>query len=235
MQKIHFNSKYHNILTKEFLYKEYIINKKSSYQIAKEIGCGRDTVWKYLKKFNIKLRSTGGNSKNQIASNYIDGRCSKIYYCIDCLKKGIKTKICYRTAIYGKSRCYSCASKSKWQNKEYRDNTRKRIFEALYLSPNNPEKLLIKLLNKILPKQYTFVGDGKLIVGGFCPDFVNKDNNKIIEMFGDYWHNLPDWSKRDKRRKIAYKKLGYKTLIIWEHELKDIEEIKERILEFNSV
>jgi very-short-patch-repair endonuclease len=59
-----------------------------------------------------------------------------------------------------------------------------------------------------------FVGDRSLIIKGFNPDFINKKQKKIIEMFGDYWHNLPDWRKRDKRKLRIYKKLGYKVLII---------------------
>ena len=108
------------------------------------------------------------------------------------------------------------------------------MFKGRKLSPNNPEKLLIKLLNKILPKTYKFVGNGKLIVGCFCPDFVNKDNNKIIEFYGDYWHDKTEQKQRDKRRKIAYKKFGYKTLIIWEKELKDLNKVKENILKFDK-
>jgi len=37
MKKIHGNSKYHNILTKKFLIKEYIKNKKTLEQIAKKV------------------------------------------------------------------------------------------------------------------------------------------------------------------------------------------------------
>ena len=53
-------------------------------------------------------------------------------------------------------------------------------------------------------------------------------------MYGNFWHNRPDAIKRDKRRLIAYKKYGYKTLIIWEHELKDLNKVKEKVLEFNK-
>lgn len=49
---------YSNILTKQFLYKEYIINKKSTIQIAKEVGCTPQTVLNYLKIFNIESRTS---------------------------------------------------------------------------------------------------------------------------------------------------------------------------------
>ena len=56
---------------------------------------------------------------------------------------------------------------------------------------------------------------------------------KIIEMYGDYWHNRPDWGKRDERRLKTYKKLGYQTLIIWEHELKDLEKLRTKVMRFH--
>lgn len=102
------------------------------------------------------------------------------------------------------------------------------------IAPNKPETYLIKLLNKLLPKEYKFVGDGKFFIFGFNPDFVNcNGQKKIIEMFGDYWHNRTDAKKRDILRLIAYKNYGYKTLIIWEHELKNLEKVTNKIKEFN--
>lgn len=35
---------------------------------------------------------------------------------------------------------------------------------------------------------FTFVGDGKVIIGGKNPDFINEKNKKLIEVYGDYWH-----------------------------------------------
>ena len=43
-------------ITKGFLIKEYIINKKSMNQIADEIGCSSFSIFKYLKINNIKTR-----------------------------------------------------------------------------------------------------------------------------------------------------------------------------------
>jgi hypothetical protein len=41
---------------KEWLYQEYVINKKSTKLIAKEINCSKNTVNNALQKFNIQLR-----------------------------------------------------------------------------------------------------------------------------------------------------------------------------------
>jgi len=96
------------ILTKSFLKKEYIKNKKSTIQIAKETKCFRTTVIKYLKKFDIKRRTCKEFCKSgKEAINYIDGRTHNSK-CIDCGKK-----ISYNSAIYGNSRCHSCANKAQ--------------------------------------------------------------------------------------------------------------------------
>ena len=92
-----------------------------------------------------------------------------------------------------------------------------------------PEKELEKLLNIILPHQYKYVGDGSILIEFFNPDFINKDNNKIIEMFGDYWHNRPEIKKRDYYRFRVFKRNNYRTLVVWEHELKNIEMLITKI------
>jgi hypothetical protein len=46
-----------NILTKDFLEEEYINKAKSSIDIAKELNCSKPTIFKYLKKNNICIRT----------------------------------------------------------------------------------------------------------------------------------------------------------------------------------
>ena len=102
--------------------------------------------------------------------------------------------------------------------------------------PNKPEIVLTELLNNFLSNEYKYVGDGKVIIGGFNPDFINiNGQKKIIEMFGDYWHNRTDTITRDKIRLKTYKEYGYKTLIIWEHELKNnLKKLILKLKEFNN-
>jgi len=58
-------------LTKEFLIKEYIINKKSTLQIAKEVGCSHQTILRRLKKYNIPIRTIGEANKGNTKKNQI--------------------------------------------------------------------------------------------------------------------------------------------------------------------
>ena len=85
-------------------------------------------------------------------------------------------------------------------------------------SPNKPETTVIKILSSIGNKGFLYSGDGKISLGRFNPDFINHKTKQIIEVYGDYWHNIPKNIKVNRKRKATYKKLGYSLLVIWEHE-----------------
>jgi len=118
--------------------------------------------------------------------------------------------------------------KRLWKDKNYKEYMIKKILSTLKNKPNNQEQKL----SKLLPSSFKYVGNGKIIIEGLNPDFVNENNKKIIEFYGDYWHNQEDNKDRDKKRISTYAKYGYKTLIIWEHELKDIDILKIKIRRF---
>jgi len=112
----------------------------------------------------------------------------------------------------------------KKANKKLCQTTRKQM--------NKKESLLNKILHTIT-KDYKFVGNSKVVIENFNPDFINTNGQKkIIEMYGNYWHNLPSYKKRDKRRLKSYKKYGYDTLIVWEKELQNKKELKKKLLNF---
>lgn len=86
--------------------------------------------------------------------------------------------------------------------------------------PTKPEKMFMKLIKEFdLP--YNYVGDGKFWIGNLNPDFIHKNSKKVVEIFGDYWHN-PKLNKNckkkntEKGRKKAFKKRGYVCTVIWE-------------------
>jgi hypothetical protein len=70
INKIHGNNKYLNILTKEFLEQEYLLNKKSMRMIANLIDCNLSTVRFYLMKFNIPLKLVGTGMIGKKSWNY---------------------------------------------------------------------------------------------------------------------------------------------------------------------
>lgn len=107
----------------------------------------------------------------------------------------------------------------------------------VFTSPNKSEKTIIKILkdNKF---NFDYVGNSKIWFKNkdrlFNPDFICKKKKLIIEVFGDYWHNRKKTIKIDKERLKTYFRYGYKTLIIWQHELKNEEKIINRIREFTK-
>ena len=119
--------------------------------------------------------------------------------------------------------------KSKEQK---RRNSFKKIKKVLCVnSPNKEERHLTILLNKVLPNEYKFVGNGKLRVGRKFPDFVNKAKTKLIELYGDYYHK----GQNPQDRIDYFKQYGYDTLVIWASKLYQNEKlVMDTIINFNK-
>ena len=110
--------------------------------------------------------------------------------------------------------------------------------------PNKPEKLVYNLLQNILPNEYALNVKGHIIIDGKIPDFINiNGQKKLIELNGCFFHYCPicfpdsgvDGLKKANKRIKLFKKYGYETLIIWEHELEDIKAVTNKILEFHNL
>lgn len=122
-------------------------------------------------------------------------------------------------------------TKESWANPVQRERFLRAIFKARGLRPTKAELTLSKLLQRIYPGEFKYNGNSAgVVLGGYVPDFVNVNGKKqIVELFGCYWHCCKDcgYVNRENRRrddKIRLKKLGdlgWKSLIVWEHELKD--------------
>jgi G:T-mismatch repair DNA endonuclease (very short patch repair protein) len=101
--------------------------------------------------------------------------------------------------------------------------------------PTNPEKELDKILKKLFPKQFLMNVDGKVLLGGKIPDFVNVNGRKVvIEMFGDYWHGEQYTGRKrmaeEAQRKKHFAHFGFSTVIVWEHELDDFEKLRKKLI-----
>jgi len=114
----------------------------------------------------------------------------------------------------------------------------KNVLKGIFAKPNKKEQKLIDLFKEHnLPYRYT--GDGGFIINRKCPDFVNSNGQKkIIEHFGTHWHGegmtgLPK-AEHEQERKNVFKEFGYSTLIIWENELEDMNEVLEKVKEFDK-
>ncbi|MEK6861487.1 MAG: hypothetical protein AABY07_05945 [Nanoarchaeota archaeon] len=118
----------------------------------------------------------------------------------------------------------------RWENPIERAKIIQAIEKGLAIKPTQPEKYLITII-KELKLYFKYCGDLSFWIGRKNPDFVNIKSKKLIELFGDYWHKGDNGRKRMK----YFAKHGYRTLIIWEHELKDLNIVKAKLLAFNSL
>lgn len=125
-----------------------------------------------------------------------------------------------------------------WKRKEYRRRVIQNSLKRLLKRPTSAEKKLMGIIKENnLP--FAYVGDGQQVIAGLCPDFIHNDGAKmIIEVFGDYWHSARNskltWSRTAQGRKTIFGKEGYRTLIIWEHELEDKSRVLRKILDFGG-
>lgn len=115
----------------------------------------------------------------------------------------------------------SRARKENWKDDHYI----KQQMKARHVKPNKQELELLSTLKTISPN-WKYVGDGRLIIGGKCPDFSDGNSN-LIEYFGDYWHDLEEEQERIRH----FKKYGYDCLVIWGHELNDGEKVIDKVLD----
>ncbi len=110
-----------------------------------------------------------------------------------------------------------------WQDSEYVS----KQMRARHLKPNNTELRLLSLLKVF---GFDYVGDGRdkrFIIGGKCPDYSNYDH-KLIELFGDYWHQGEDPQEKIKH----FKAYNYDCLVIWEHELENLPSVEQKVRRF---
>jgi len=128
----------------------------------------------------------------------------------------------------------SKANKKMWANlsEEKKDEWIKNNRASQRCSPTKPEKQIFKLLNRLYPNEWKFVGDGEVIIAGKNPDFINiNGQKKIVECWGNYWHR----GENPQDRINVFKPYGFDTLVIWESELKDTKLVAERIQDFMEI
>lgn len=107
----------------------------------------------------------------------------------------------------------------------------KNLYKARNAKPNKAELKLIGILDKNFPNEWEYVGDGKMILAGKIPDFINVNGKKqVIELFGRYWHR----GENPQDRIDLFKQFGFSTVIIMDNELKDERLIVERVQDFSS-
>ena len=121
----------------------------------------------------------------------------------------------------------SISKKELFKDEKFLKKFREQIKNSKIASPNKQEIIILEVLN-FLSLGYKYVGDHSIWINGKNPDFLKEEEKKIIELFGKHWHENED----EKIRKDHFEKEGYKTLVIWDYELRNLEKLKGKILEF---
>lgn len=204
--------------SKEYYQKLYWDDDLSLAAIAEKLGCNSSTIVYYLQKYSIPRRLRSRRTKN--AKSNSKYAFSKEFYEDLYLKEGLSMK-----AIAQKLGC-TAGTPSYWL-KKYQIPRRERTETR---KPTGPERHLTEIIEKEgLPFKY--VGNGEFILGGKCPDFLNTNGKKqLIELFGEYWHDIFDIGERTN----YFKQFGFNTLIIWESELQDETRLVRRLRRFTK-
>lgn len=186
----------------------------------------RDVRTVYQKAFELKLK---GGLEHAASAR----RTGDFVDCANC------SRTFYRTKAKMKDQNFCCHACRGAILKPSEEGLRKALL-ANKLKPNKLEVFLNSLLETHFPGEFRFNGDLSqgVMLGGLVPDFINVNGKKeVIELFGDYWHdtkrNIP-WKATEFGRQAVFSQLGFKLLVIWEHELKSPEEVIEKIRRFNE-
>lgn len=117
-----------------------------------------------------------------------------------------------------------------------RDNRREKMIAYLITKPKNERPHLSKLEillfdNYLKDLGFEYTGDWSLWINGKNPDFINKEKKLIVEYNSEWWHRN-ETNAQTQRRIDLFKSAGYDTLIIWEHELKNIDVLEQKLRNF---
>jgi very-short-patch-repair endonuclease len=172
-------------------------------------------------------------SKNPDVIKKRSDSLSKAYNGNNNMKKGLQSRWLDPNAKEKASK----TQKKLWENPEHKNRQMDAMAKgSANAHPNKPETIILNILNTYFLNGWAYTGTGIYRVGDLKPDFVHKTNKWIIEYFGYFIH-----TKRVKREtdteagRIKYlTNKGYKTLILWEHDVKKLPhiEIAKKISEY---
>lgn len=113
-----------------------------------------------------------------------------------------------------------------WLDIEHKNRQLRAMMMGQTIKPNKPECCVMGILNELFLHEWEYVGDGAIVINGKNPDFINVNGKKlIIEVFGDYWHK----GENPNIRKSIFAKYGYDTMVLWESELKNRDDVVQKL------
>lgn len=236
-----------NYLTKEFLYNEYILNKKSAMQIALENNLTSSTIIQnLLNKFQIEKRNISESKKQIPCQEKTKKTVIEKYGTINVLSRGSGIREKMEADVfekYGvnnvfqlkeikdkiKNTCIQKYGKKSWmqvkENALELYNQVKEKYNGVHpiLNTFNYDNQISKphqiIINYLRNNNIEFIIEKEII--NYSVDIYIPNFDLIIEIYGDYWHANP----------IKYKKTDIikNRLVedIWKYDQLRIEFIKE--------
>lgn len=211
-----------------------------NYSKSGKLYCNKSCKAKSeFKKDQIKCYCHSCGKEMSRSPSLIRGNifCSRKCFGQNLIKSGILVKANIERYLWQKE-----YYKNLWRDEKYREKMTQmanklwedpfyidKVMRARKITPNKAEGKIESILNNLYPNKWKFVGDGQFSIGRKIPDFVNINGKKlIIDLFGTYWHR----KEEEEKRINCFKDFGYKTLILWDNELKIEENVKNKIIDF---
>lgn len=122
--------------------------------------------------------------------------------------------------------------KELWKDPDYV----KKQQLSRHTSPNLEELTLGVILSIHFPRDWKFVGDFEVVIGGKNPDFINiNGQKKVIELFSYYRHLEQARTEDDVVDRINhYKQYGFDCLVLWTDEIYNEEFVVSKVKEFTN-
>lgn len=117
-------------------------------------------------------------------------------------------------------------AKARFADPAYKDRVVRAIRLANHRRPTGPESRMRRCLDFWFPGAFRYVGDGAVVIGGKCPDFVARRSPLVLEVFGRYWHRPEEVGARIRH----FRRHGYRALIVWEDQLDEPEALRRRLV-----
>jgi len=219
------------------------------FNLPTKVGQRRNTVFKYTNEQLIELyKKYNGNIVRLVEEEKIErgwvirARLEKLGY------KGVGDTESRPSWCKGKTKETDPILKkiSEKLKEGYRtgrlSNVNANLAQALNGTPST-EKKVMKILDEL---NLTYIHQKPM--GQSLPDFVIENKKLIIQVQGCFWHRClkcfknkfsKDELQEERLREIKqvkfFSKRGYRTLFIWEHELRNPEYVKSKILNFISL
>ena len=237
--------------TKELLTELYCNKQMTQKEMAILLGCDQGNLCRIMKRLEIPARSysesqklywTSGADITKQKANLIPGAFKDHHWepssiaKRSALVKGIPRHAHDDNFRHKSSLSHKANPNRYWLGKKrpdisalFKTDYYAKILHQHCCKPNLIEIKLDAILGRNFPGEWKFVGDGSVILGGLCPDFININGKKlIIEVFGSYWHNRErrklKFNQTVEGRMEAFKVFGFHTLILWDYDIEGLPE-----------